>query len=194
MKKLIPVIALLGLMLASCEVVVFQNPVPEDAEPLETIPEKFRGTYVFHFDDSNFGKLVIAEDHIESEKGTWFISDSMEVKKLGRDLVFNMQIKNRRSIKDRWVAVIVSPPRGGYLKTFQISSGLRQSDIDSGTDPKIVTEYGAEIAPNMKADKMVYLMRADTETLKKMLKDPDIMVKLVGKETEEATVIPSSEM
>ena len=137
---------------------------------------------------------MISADYIESDKGRWYISDSLQVRELGHNLVFNLQIRSEPSIKDRWVAVIMSPPKSGYLKTFQISSGLRQSNIDEGTEPKIVTEYGARIESNLKTDKMVYLMRANTETLKKLMEDPEIAIKLVGKKTKEATAIPSSEM
>lgn len=181
-------------MLTSCDVVVFQNPVPEDAEPLESIPERFRGTYTFPGGDSNFDKLVIAEDHIESTKGMWFISDSMQVKKLGRNLVFNFQIRNQPSIKNQWLAVIVSPPRDGRLKTYQISSGLSQGNIDEGIEPKIVTEYGAVIEPIKKPEMTVYTMRADSDILKALMRDTSIAVMLVGKKMEEMIVIPSSGM
>lgn len=178
-------ILVFGLMLLSCETVVFETPVPSDRDPLDAVPEAFHGVFSFPGGSAAYDTIAIGPNYLEADRGRWYISDSMVVKKLDDDVVFNLKFRDKPELGDHWLPVIVSRPRDGDLRTIQFGSGVKQEDIDNGTASKIVRAYGAKLISKKGADVTVFLARADSETLRAMRADEEIAVEMRGKRIQD---------
>ena len=182
MTRSILLTVLICVAMTSCEVVAFENPIPEDAKAVDIIPERFWGNYDFSGANTNISQLEIAPHHMRVDGKTWHISDSMRVKKMGQELVVNLKFRDKPVVRDYWVALVLSPPRSGQLKVYRFGSGLRPDDVVDGKPPRLTASYGARELPteNSKTEPVVFVMRANEEKLKTMLKDEEITLALTG--------------
>lgn len=187
MKTKIRVTFLAGIIFASltsCDAVVFETPVPEDSKPLAIIPEIFWDTYDFSGATNNISTLEITSAYMRADDQVWYISDSMEVKKLGQDLVVNMKFRDKPLMGRHWTALVISPPKSGMLSVHYIGSGLRTQDVEQGVPPPIAANFGARMVSTDKTDPVVYVLRAHAEKLREILADDRITTTVAGRKID----------
>lgn len=113
MKNLLLVI--LTIFTFSCTEIVFESPQPEKAKALKEIPSSLQGKYTFVMLNEQ-EVLEISSNYIDGEDGKQYLSDSLVIKKLGNNYVFNQRISKEGPTKGKWSSVMLEEKGCGFIK------------------------------------------------------------------------------
>lgn len=113
---------LLGLIMASCTAVIFEDPQPLGVKELKSIPEELQGSFSFVILNEET-LMEIGPNYITGEDDKAYLSDSLIVKKLGNRYVINKRADGGE--KDgKWEVFVLEDKGCGFVKatTFIINS------------------------------------------------------------------------
>ncbi|NEN25287.1 hypothetical protein G3O08_17455 [Cryomorpha ignava] len=170
---------LLAVLASSCTFIVFNEPMPTGATPLDRVPESLRGNYIYEI-ESMTSKVEIGENYFISDSLPEYLSDSLILKPFGEKYVLSKKIIDPKIEADgKWLCYILSPAKGGNLnvEVFCVA--------DTTYEEKLIAKYGGK---QMKAPKELgepfLFLDTDLKQFKKLSKDKKVRIPVVLRPVE----------
>lgn len=116
-------VLLVGLVMASCTAVIFEDPQPLGVKGLKSIPEELQGSFSFVILNEET-LMKIGPNYITGDDDKAFLSDSLIVKKLGNRYVINKRAEGGGEKEGKWEVFVLEDKGCGFVKatSFIINS------------------------------------------------------------------------
>lgn len=164
MTKILTPLLFFVFATTACTIMVFENPMPLDAESVDEFPEDFRGEYIYYIDDIS-AQITIGQNYFIRDSMAIYISDSLVVKPFENGYVVSERI-NDPTLKSygKWYSYYISQSKDGALQAISFIT------TEPDNEKKILKKYNSEV---LDKDEVQTLILIDAEKLNfsKLTKD-----------------------